>query len=58
MSLDARWCLELNALARRTGWAHSVGTAYALWGALAILAALLVTAWWLPRRRSDAPGQS
>ncbi len=44
MSLDARWYLDLNTLARRTGWAHSVARAYALWGGLAILAALLVTA--------------
>jgi undecaprenyl-diphosphatase len=55
VSLDARWYLDVNRLARDSGWAHGVAADYALWGGLVALVVLLVVGWLWGRRREDAP---
>jgi membrane-associated phospholipid phosphatase len=51
---DLQLYLDINNFARHTAWLHGFMAAYALWGALAILAALLVLGWWRARFRTDA----
>ncbi|WP_169515217.1 phosphatase PAP2 family protein [Amycolatopsis benzoatilytica] len=45
---------EINHLAARTGWAHPVMAAFALWGGPVLLVLLLTLAWWTRRGRADA----
>lgn len=54
--MDTSVFRAINAFMRATPWLHNVMSAYALWGGLVLLAALLVGAWWSARRRDD--GQS
>lgn len=54
MSVDERWYRDVNDFARDTPWLHGVASAYALWAGLVILAALLVAAYLVARRRADA----
>lgn len=49
---DAGDFLLVNRFARRTPWLHSTMTFIAGYG-LIVFAALLVTGWWLARRRAD-----
>lgn len=55
MSTDTTWYLDVNDFARHTTWLHGLLAAYALWGGLVALAALVATGWWTARRRTDAP---
>lgn len=55
--MDDGLYLDVNRLARDTPWAHPVLGAYALWGGLVLLAALLVGGWLWARTRPDAPGR-
>lgn len=55
MSLDTSGYRDVNRLTRSTPWAHDALAAYALWGGLILLAALLVASWLMARRRPDAP---
>jgi undecaprenyl-diphosphatase len=52
MNWNTRWYLDLNSIARHTGWAHGMATAYAVAGGLAVLGAVLVAGWFLARRHS------
>jgi membrane-associated phospholipid phosphatase len=49
---DPKWLLRINGFARDTPWLHSIITAYADYG-IAVFAALLLTGWWVARRRGD-----
>ena len=53
--MDDRLYLDVNRFARATPWAHTALGAYALWGGLVLLAALLAGGWLLARTRPDAP---
>jgi undecaprenyl-diphosphatase len=55
MGTDAAAFRWFNHLADRTPWAHGPAIAYAVYG-IAVLAALLLAAWWDARRRDDAVG--
>ncbi len=55
MTLDGTWYRDINEWARHTAWLHGVLAAYALWGGLVGLAALLVAGWLRARGRPDAP---
>lgn len=57
MSLDERVYRDINNFARDTPWLHAVLSAYALWGGLVVLALMLVAAYLLARRRTDAGAQ-
>src|SRR5438067_12590 len=50
--MDASLYRAVNRLAARTGWAHPLFIAYAKYGVV-VFAALLLTGWWLARRRAD-----
>lgn len=52
MSVDTRFYLDVNRLARQTPWAHGIARAFALYGGVALLAALLVLACLRARTRS------
>ena len=54
-SIDRSWYLSVNEFARDTRWAHGMLANYANWAGLTLLALLLVAAWLLGRRRSEAP---
>ncbi len=47
--MDTRLYLDLNRFARRTGWAHGVMHAYALYLGVALLAAAALLAYWRAR---------
>ena len=51
-SINTTWYLELNRIARHSGWAHGVMAFYSHFFGLALLALLLLAAWW--KARSDA----
>jgi membrane-associated phospholipid phosphatase len=51
---DISLFLDVNHLARHTGWMHAPMLAYAVDGVTALFALLLVTGWWLARQRRDA----
>lgn len=51
MSLDRTWYLDVNQFARDTPALHGTLAAYALWGGLVALAALVLGTWWFLARR-------
>lgn len=53
--MDRRWYLDVNRFARDTAWAHPVVRAYAVWGGIAVLVALLLAGWWLSRADGTSP---
>ena len=53
MHWDRNWYLEINDFARHTPWLHGVAAAYALWGGLVALAALLIATWWTARQSRE-----
>jgi undecaprenyl-diphosphatase len=50
--MDASLYRAVNRLATRSGWAHPLFIAYAIYGVL-LFAALLLDGWWLARRSAD-----
>lgn len=52
MNWNTRWYLDLNSIARHTGWAHGMATAYAVAGGLVVLGTVLATGWFLARNHS------
>jgi len=52
MNWNTRWYLDLNSIARHTGWAHGMATAYAVAGGLVVLGTVLVAGWFLARQHS------
>ncbi|MCL5447482.1 MAG: phosphatase PAP2 family protein [Actinobacteria bacterium] len=48
-SLNTRWYLDANSFAKHTPWAHGFMAFYAHFGGLALLAILLLVAWWISR---------
>ncbi|MGC2296747.1 MAG: phosphatase PAP2 family protein [Candidatus Dormiibacterota bacterium] len=52
MNWNTRWYLDLNSIARHTGWAHGMATAYAVAGGLVVLGTVLATGWFLARHHS------
>jgi len=48
-SVNTRWYLDVNALARHSSWAHGVMTFYSHLFGLGLLALLLLAAWWRAR---------
>lgn len=56
MSLDRHLYLDVNSLSRHTGWAHGFMGAYALWGGLVVLTALVIAAWLWARHKGSLAG--
>ncbi len=48
-SINTRWYLDVNTLARDSSWAHGVMTFYSHLFGLGLLALLLLAAWWRAR---------
>jgi membrane-associated phospholipid phosphatase len=53
MDLDTRWYLDINGWTRQTPALHAFLAGYALWGGLAILAAMLIASWWWARGQGE-----
>lgn len=49
-SINTKWYLQLNALARESPWAHGFMEVYAHLLGVGLLALVLVAAWWWSRR--------
>ncbi len=47
--VNTQWYLDVNNFARHTAWAHGFMAFYAHFGGLALLAILLLVAWWVSR---------
>lgn len=53
--MNTSWYLDLNHIARDNSWANGFMHWYALYGGVAILALLILVAWWRARYRDNAP---
>ena len=51
--VNTQWYLEINHFAKHTAWAHGFMAFYAHFGGLALLAILLLAAWWVSRYAID-----
>jgi membrane-associated phospholipid phosphatase len=56
-SINTRWYLDLNHLARESSWAHGLMRTYSHFLGVGLLALVLLGAWWWARR-SAAPARS
>jgi len=52
MDPDTAMFLQINDLARATGWLHPLVVAYASYG-VAVFAVLMLAGWWIARRRAS-----
>jgi membrane-associated phospholipid phosphatase len=52
-SINTRWYLELNHLARDSAWAHGIMKVYANLLGVGLLAVVLLAAWWWARKAAD-----
>ena len=52
MDWNTRWYLDLNSIARHTGWAHGMAAAYAVAAGLVVLGTVLAAGWLLARHHS------
>ncbi len=54
LAWDKQLFLSINNFARATPWAHAFMAAFALWGGLVLIAAILLLTWWVNRSSKDA----
>lgn len=52
-SINTRWYLQLNQLARESSWAHGVMSVYSHDLGIGLLALVLLGAWWQARKAAD-----
>jgi len=52
-SINTRWYLQLNELARQSSWAHGVMKVYSHDLGIGVLALVLLGAWWQARKATD-----
>jgi len=52
-SINSLWYLDVNRLARESGWAHGVMEVYSHFLAIGLLAVVLLFAWWHARHADD-----
>lgn len=50
---DHQWFLDVNKVARHTTWAHGFMAVYSVYAGVAVLAVLLLWAWWRARSRPN-----
>ncbi len=54
-SINTKWYLELNHLARDSSWAHGFMSTYSHFLGIGLLAVVLLGAWWCSRRSPNPP---